>query len=125
MAIITFKIKRVVKLFAAGLVLLSCNGTIEPDNTDPTPTPQPEPMPVNIALSVSTRASDTAYENGDQIGLYMVYGGSMLSSDNFLNNKKYTLTEVEWKSDGFSLGKGCWSEAVKVSSGDLHSAHHE
>ena len=96
---------RFAKLFAVGLLLLSCTGKVEPDNTDPTPAPQPDPIPVTVTLSLSTRASDTAYDNGDQIGLYMVYGGSLLSSDNYLNNKKYTLTEVEWKSDGAAYWK--------------------
>ena len=102
---LNLKTMRIVHLFAAGLILISCNGAIEPGNTDPTPTPQPEPIPVNIALSLSTRATDTAYENGDQIGLYMVYGNSMLSSGNYINNKKYTLSDSKWKGDDAAYWK--------------------
>lgn len=85
--------------------MTSCNGPLGPDTPTPSPTPEPDPIPVNISLSLKTRATDTAYDNGDQIGLYMVYDGSMQSSDNYIDNKKYTLNGAEWKGDGSAYWK--------------------
>ena len=56
---------------------------INPDGPTPGPGPVPsDPIPVNISLTLDTKALDTSYEAGDQIGMYMVYGGSMKSSGN-------------------------------------------
>ena len=92
-----------IRLLLASLFLAACNSSIEPDV--PTPEKDPEPIPVNISLSLSTRATDTAYDNDDQIGLYMTYGGSLASSGNYVNNKKYTLKGREWKGDGLAYWK--------------------
>lgn len=97
------------------LILLAClmvaacgEKPINPDNPTPGPGPKPgptDPISVNISLSLDTKALDTSYEAGDQIGMYMVYGGSMKSSGNYVNNKKYTLKEGKWKGDDYAYWK--------------------
>lgn len=92
-------------LLLACLMVAACGEKpINPDG--PTPGPEPsEPIPVNISLTLDTKALDTSYEVGDQIGMYMVYGGTMKSSGNYVDNKKYTLKDGTWKGDDYAYWK--------------------
>ncbi len=97
-------------------VLLSCSsggGGTEPDVPNP---PQPdkptvEKMPINISTSI-TRATETVFENGDQVGLYVVNrnadgsADALKTSGNYVDNMLYTYnttwtpaTEIYWKDD--------------------------
>ena len=57
------------------MLLLACTSGGEGTETDPIQPSQPEEtrpkMPINISTTI-TRATETAFENGDQIGLYVV-----------------------------------------------------
>lgn len=74
------------KLFAAALciatVATACQEPIEEPTT-------PQGKAINLAIDVDnfTKATDTSFENGDQIGLHIVPGGV------YLNNAKYTYTD--------------------------------
>ena len=64
---------------------------------------EPEKIPIQIMTSV-TRATDTAYEEGDAVGLYVVNrnGTTEPSLDhvgNYVNNARYTFSGSSWASD--------------------------
>lgn len=88
--------------FAALVCLLSCSSG--DGNGEPTPTP-PDPIriPINISMDVWTRVTDTAYESGDQAGIYVVnYQGTspdvLQPSGNYVDNMRFSYTD-KWMSD--------------------------
>ncbi|MDD7068636.1 MAG: fimbrillin family protein [Prevotella sp.] len=102
-------------IIAFCLLLLACTSGGEGTETDPIQPSQPEEtrpkMPINISTTI-TRATDTAFENGDQIGLYVVNrkadGSSqpLLSSGNHVDNMLFTYsngwapaTPIYWKDE--------------------------
>ena len=64
--------RKLLALAAVAALMFSCseNPTPEPEPT-PTPTPTPEKWAINISTSI-TRATDTSFENGDKVGIYVV-----------------------------------------------------
>ncbi|MBR4037322.1 MAG: fimbrillin family protein, partial [Tidjanibacter sp.] len=57
-------------------------------------------LPINLSLS-TTRANDSAYEAGDQIGLYVAnyadgVATQLANSGNHVNNMQFTLTDGDW-----------------------------
>ena len=57
-------------------------------------------LPINLSLSTS-RANDSAYEAGDQIGLYVANyadgaATQLASSGNHVNNMQFTMTDGDW-----------------------------
>ncbi len=98
------------------LALCACSGGSSNDigtTPDPSPTPTPSPskqLPINISTSMTSRATDQAFETGDNIGLYVVNhnadgsAASLQASGNYVNNMKYTYngtwkpaTQTYWK----------------------------
>lgn len=65
-------------------------------NETVTPTPPSEKLPINISTSVSSRATDLAFEVGDKIGLYVVNhnadgsAAALQVSGNHVDNMQYT-----------------------------------
>ena len=60
-----------------------------------------EKLPINISVSQQTRANDDAFENGDNIGLYVVNyngstAGSLAPSGNQVNNSQFTYDGSKW-----------------------------
>lgn len=67
-------------------VLASCKKT----EGQPTPPPEPELVPIHIATAV-TRATDYAFETGDDVGLYVVNEPKSLQSNgNHIDNGKFS-----------------------------------
>ncbi len=70
----------------------SVNETVPPTP----PTPPSEKLPINISTSVSSRATDLAFEVGDKIGLYVVNhkadgsAAALQVSGNHVDNMQYT-----------------------------------
>lgn len=70
----------------------SVNETVPPTP----PTPPSEKLPINISTSVSSRATDLAFEVGDKIGLYVVNhnadgsAAALKVSGNHVDNMQYT-----------------------------------
>lgn len=95
-------------LFAFAAMMLCCcskNG-----NNEEAPLPvKPTKIPINVSMGVWTRATDTAYESGDKVGIYVVnYNGStagtLQSSGNHVDNMRFSYTtkwtpdtEIYWK----------------------------
>lgn len=90
------------------IFLLACSSGAENGVDDePTP-PQPEKPTVRIPIDISTsitRVTETAFESGDQIGLYVVNrndDGShndLKSSGNYVDNMRYTYSYNTWTPD--------------------------
>ena len=84
----------------------SVNETIPPTS----PTPPSEMLPINISTTVSSRATDLAFEVGDKIGLFVVNhnadgsAAALQVSGNHVDNMQYTYnsswtpaTQTYWK----------------------------
>lgn len=76
---------------------------------DPTPEPGPTPppveetkIPIKLSTNISTKATDSGYEDYDMVGIYTVNNvngtsGTLADSGNHLDNVKFTLYGSEWK----------------------------
>lgn len=75
--------------------LFACCSSDSVNETVP-PTPPSEKLPINISTSVSSRATDLAFEVGDKIGLYVVNhnadgsAAALQVSGNHVDNMQYT-----------------------------------
>ena len=84
-------------------ILSSCSKGEEP-TINPTPEPTPEAqvkIPINLSIGNYTRANDTAFENGDKVGIYVVnYNGStagtLAASGNHVNNMQFSFGGSAW-----------------------------
>lgn len=93
---------------AVSSFLLACSSGAENGVDDePTP-PQPEKPTVRIPIGISTsitRVTETAFESGDRIGLYVVNrndDGShndLKPSGNYVDNMRYTYSYNTWTPD--------------------------
>lgn len=89
-----------VAIFATVMFSVSCQKNNESAKPD---TPSEERLKINLSMSVDTKVTDTYYETGDQVGIYVVkYNGSnpgtLASSGNAYDNVRHTL-DGTWKSD--------------------------
>lgn len=90
------------------IFLLACSSGAENGVDDePTP-PQPEKPTVRIPIGISTsitRVTETAFESGDQIGLYVVNRNddgshnALKPSGNYVDNMRYTYSYNTWTPD--------------------------
>ncbi len=96
-------------LTALFTLFFSCGSGDEPTPTPPTPPRPEEPkpttvsIPINISVGNWTRATDTSFESGDAIGIYVVnYNGNnpgvLANSGNHVNNMRFTYTTT-WTPD--------------------------
>lgn len=83
--------KKTLLITAAILSALAC--------TKQEPTASTDRLPIELALSVQTKATDAAYENGDNVGIYVSYESALAASSNYVDNKKFTLTSGIWTAD--------------------------
>lgn len=88
--------KKYIAIIALALVVMSC----EKENIDNTPVVEDGVMRIE-ALHPSTRATETAFENGDVIGLYATtYEGEaalpLQISGNWINNEALTYNGNSW-----------------------------
>lgn len=93
--------KKNIFLLSLTAMMLSCS-----DTTVPEPEPIPDKWAINIATSI-TRATDTAFEKGDKVGLYVVNEPNTLRTNgNHVDNVCFTYsgnwtttTPIYWKDD--------------------------
>ena len=83
--------KKTLLITAAILSALAC--------TKQEPSASTDRLPIELALSVQTKATDAAYENGDNVGIYVSYESALAASSNYVDNKKFTLTSGIWTAD--------------------------
>ena len=99
--------KKLLTLAAVAALMFSCseNPTPEPEPT-PTPPPTQEKWAINISTSI-TRATDTSFENGDKVGIYVVNQPNTLkATGNHADNIGFTYsgswsaaTTIYWKDE--------------------------
>lgn len=103
------------KHFILSLAALSClvSCTSGDDEIIPSPPPDPDPVkiPINISMNGWTRVTDTDYESGDKVGIYVVNyqgssAGALQSSGNHVDNMCFTYTDnwtpesdIYWKDE--------------------------
>ena len=81
----------------------SSDGGNEPEeeqSTDPKPEDNTK-IPVNLSFGVmvsETKVTDNAFENGDQVGLYMSYG-ALQNVGNHIDNQRFSLSSGAWTTD--------------------------
>lgn len=87
--------KKLALLIITLVVLGSCKKTEEPAPA-PVPEPKQELVPIQIATAV-TRATDYAFETGDDVGLFVVNQPSDLqTSGNHVDNCRFTFDGTKW-----------------------------
>lgn len=79
------------------LALVSCKKNNAEPIVPPAPVPE-EKIPIKVALSVDTKATDAAYEDGDKVGVFVSYEDALAASGNYLDNKAFTLKDGVWTS---------------------------
>ena len=92
-------------LWTSFMVLLnacSSGGGDVPEPTPPTP-PVEKKIPIYLNCGVSSRVTDSNYENSDRIGLYVVNhatdgAGNLQSNGNYINNVPFTYNGNVWSS---------------------------
>ena len=80
---------------------MSCGGSDDPVSpvTPPTPDKPSAKMPISISTNI-TRATETAFESGDKVGLFVVNRNTdgsqaaLLTTGNYVDNMLYTYTNV-------------------------------
>lgn len=73
--------------------IISCN-----NNDEPLPTPDEARIPINISTSI-TRVTDSAFENGDKVGIYVVNEpNELVVSGNHVDNMGFTYS-TKWTPD--------------------------
>jgi len=97
---------------AGSLFLAGCSkssGGEEPAPQPPTPPVGPIKIPIQISMGIWSRVTDTAYESGDKVGIYVVNyngatAGTLQSSGNHVDNMRFSYTtrwtpdaEIYWK----------------------------
>ena len=88
--------KKILALVATASLMFSCSQEeIIPDV---------EKIPINISVGQQTRANDTTYENGDEVGIYVVnYDGSTVGSlqeeGNQVDNMRFEYNGGIWTPD--------------------------
>lgn len=106
--IINKLLNKCIYIAAVSFFLLACSSGAENGVDDePTP-PQPEKPTVRIPIDISTsitRVTETAFESGDAIGLYVVNRNddgshnALKPSGNYVDNMRYTYSYNTWTPD--------------------------
>lgn len=112
------------KHFLLSLAALSClvSCTSGDDEIIPSPAPDPDPVkiPINISMNGWTRVTDTDYESGDKVGIYVVNyqgssAGALQSSGNHVDNMCFTYTDnwtpesdIYWKDETTNADFYCY-----------------
>lgn len=82
-------------------LLLPVAGCREKPLPDPPVIPDPpaEQVPIRISTVIETRATDTAFESGDAVGVYVVNrdGSALSDSGNHADNVSFTFDGSLWK----------------------------
>ncbi len=99
--------RKLLTLAAVAALMFSCSESPAPE-PEPTPTPPPtqEKWAINISTSI-TRATDTSFENGDKVGIYVVNQPNTLkATGNHADNIGFTYsgswsaaTTIYWKDE--------------------------
>ena len=81
--------------------VVGCNEVnVEPEQTNP----EPVKIPIRLSSDIISRATDSNYENGNQVGVYVVnrVNGAQVqlaNSNNHLDNTRFTYDGTQWNPD--------------------------
>lgn len=86
--------KKLFTLAAVAAMMFSCSKSEDV-------TPDAGKLPINISIGQQTRANDTTYENGDEVGVYVVNyngatAGTLATSGNQVDNAHFTFDGSKW-----------------------------
>ena len=87
--------KKLFALVATASLMFSCSQEVTPDL---------EKLPINISVGQQTRANDSTYESGDEVGIYVVNyvgstAGSLSTTGNQVDNMHFTYSNNAWAPD--------------------------
>ena len=87
--------KKLFALVATASLMFSCSQEVTPDL---------EKLPINISVGQQTRANDSTYESGDEVGIYVVNyvgstAGSLSATGNQVDNMHFTYSNNAWAPD--------------------------
>ena len=87
--------KKILALVATASLMFSCSQEVTPDL---------EKFPINISVGQQTRATDTTFESGDEVGIYVVNydgstAGSLSATGNQVDNMHFTYSNNAWAPD--------------------------
>ena len=92
-------------LWTSFMILLNACSSGGSDVPEPTPSPAPveKKIPISLNCGLSSRVTDSNYENSDKIGLYVVNhttdgAGTLQSNGNYINNVSFTYNGSAWAS---------------------------
>lgn len=83
---------KVLLLSCAILLLGACH-------KKPDPAREADRLPIRITTGLDTRATDTAFDTGDAVGLYVAVGEAISSSGNHVSNTSFTFDGDAWQSE--------------------------
>ncbi len=93
--------KKTMVFAAAAALLASCQVSVV-DITDADKLPTDELLPINLSMGVDTKVTDTEYEYGDRVGIFVVNQPNSLDTyDNHYTNMEFTYN-------------GSWSPAERM-----------
>lgn len=95
------------RIYFLAMILIALSAC---SKNEPTPTPEIEPetettkIPITISNSVWARVTDSAYEQGDKVGIYIVNydgttAGTLATSGNHATNMPFTYESSSWTSE--------------------------
>ncbi|MDR0962454.1 MAG: fimbrillin family protein [Mediterranea sp.] len=86
--------------------LASCSkGNDNPDVEPPSPPEPVKPTPIVIAVNPHTRATDSGYESGDKVGIFVVNyaaettAGTLTAAGNHVDNMRFAFDGAKWTPD--------------------------
>lgn len=87
--------KKIIALVATASLMFSCSQEVTPDL---------EKFPINISVGQQTRATDTTFDSGDEVGIYVVNyddstAGSLKATGNQVDNMRFTYRNSSWTPD--------------------------
>ena len=56
-------------------------------------------IPIRLSVGFDTKATDTTFEEGDQIGVFVSYSASLEATGAYVANKKFTYSSGFWSSE--------------------------
>ncbi len=94
------KIKTLLTMIPAALLAIACGKTpSEPTPVEPQKPQETAKIPINISTAV-TKVTDTAFETGDAVGLFVVnQPGSLKQNGNHADNVKFTYDGSKWSAE--------------------------
>ena len=84
--------KKTIVILAVALTAVACQKNVEKSQNNSL-------LPIRLSVGLETKATDTAYEEGDQIGVFVSYSASLEATGAYVANKKFTYSGGAWASD--------------------------